>query len=245
MATPVQIKETSPNYAGNSSLDHPDQYEYGECSVTIGNNSMNTTSYACSSWSYDQTVFISTYVSEYNLVCDTELTSAYIQVIIHSGSMTGSFLQGFVTDRFGRKLVLCGSTVFAMLVGISSEFSPNIYVFTLLRFTQSLCSSCLYSTTFILGLELVGPSKRRWAGILINFFYSAGLILLSGIGYGFRDWKYIQIACSAPLTLFIVYWWIIPESPRWLISQGRYDEAYSIIRTIAKYNNSEDKLSLY
>ncbi|XP_021380016.1 organic cation transporter protein-like [Mizuhopecten yessoensis] len=241
--SPVHLKETASNNSGDSSRYH-DQYEYGECSVTIGNNSSNTTSYACSSWSYDKTVFTSTYVSEYNLVCDSALTAAYIQGIIHFGSLTGSFLEGFISDRFGRKRILCGSITLAMVVGTCAAFSPNIYVFTVLGYLQSLSCSFTYSSAFISGLELVGPSKRRWAGILINFFYSTGMILLSGIGYGFRDWKYIQIACSLPLGLFIVYWWIIPESPRWLISQGRYKEAHAIIRTIAKYNKCEDKLFL-
>lgn len=229
----------------NLSSDYNSSYsfKYEQCRVTAISNSTNITSYSCSSWTYDETVFSSTFVSELNLVCDSALTSAYMQVIIHSGVLTGSVLQGFVSDRFGRKLVLCGSSAIAMVTGISSVFFTNIYIFTALRHIQSLCASSLYSTIFVLGVEFVGPSKRLFAGVIINFVYSTGLILLAGVAYGARDWKVIQIACSAPFLLFSLYWWIVPESPRWLISQCRYKEAKEIIHKIAKWNNREDSFS--
>ncbi|XP_060077972.1 organic cation transporter protein-like [Ylistrum balloti] len=225
------------------------ELQYGECLIkAYGNKShgeeSNTTAYACSVWKYDQTVFTSTFVSEHNLVCASSSISVYIQVAIHCGSIVGSFVQGIISDRYGRKITFCGSTTLLMLAGLGSAFSTNIYMFTILRFIQSTCATSVYITAFVLGLEIVGPSKRRWAGILINYFYTAGLIVLSGIGYGLRHWKYIQIACSAPAALFLVYWWVIPESPRWLISQGKQEQAGVIILKIAKSNHYADNLTL-
>ena len=34
-----------------------------------------------------------------------------------------------------------------------------------------------------------------------------------------------QIVLTLPSAVFVVYWWIVPESVRWLISKGRYDQA--------------------
>jgi hypothetical protein len=39
------------------------------------------------------------------------------------------------------------------------------------------------------GLEMVGPSKRNWAGIVIHMFFAVGLVYLAGMGYFLRDWK--------------------------------------------------------
>ncbi|XP_069133982.1 organic cation transporter protein-like isoform X2 [Argopecten irradians] len=226
-----------------------EEYKYGECFVEAINNRSraqvsNITRLPCLSWTYDQTVFTSTFVSEHNLICDDSSVSAYMQVAMHCGSIVGSLLQGIISDRFGRKTTFCGSTTMVMLAGVGSAFSTNLYLFTLLRFIQTICSTSIYVTAFVLGLELVGPSKRLWTGILINYFYTFGLIILSGIGYGLRNWKYIQIACSAPAAIFLVYWWLIPESPRWLISQGKQKEAMSIILKIAKSNDRQDIVTL-
>ncbi|OWF48252.1 Organic cation transporter protein [Mizuhopecten yessoensis] len=208
------------------------EYQYGECHIKVSDNrskgeDRNVTSHLCSSWTYDKSVFTSTLVSENNLVCAFTSTSTYMQVAMHCGSIVGSLLQGLISDRFGRKITFCGSTTLMMLVGVGSAFTTNIYIFTILRFLQTICS------TF-----------RLWAGILINYFYTAGMILLAGIGYGLRHWKYIQIACSAPSAIFLVYWWVIPESPRWLISQGKQEEARAIILTIAKSNHRDHSLTL-
>ena len=57
------------------------------------------------------------------------------------------------------------------------------------------------------GLEMVGPSKRNWAGIVIHMFFAVGLVYLAGMGYFFRDWKNVGISIAAPCILFLCYWW--------------------------------------
>jgi OCT family organic cation transporter-like MFS transporter 4/5 len=43
-------------------------------------------------------------------------------------------------------------------------------------------------------MEIVGPSKRVWAGIVIEYFFAIGLVVLAGVAYALRDWVYIEIA---------------------------------------------------
>ncbi|OWF44987.1 Organic cation transporter protein [Mizuhopecten yessoensis] len=187
----------------------------------------------CTSWTYDQSVFLETIVSKYDLVCESAAIPAYMQIFMYSGALAGSLCQGVFADRFGRQRVICCSLVLVFLSGFASAWAPNYYVFAILRFIQIMTSRGVYISSFILAIELVGPSKRQWAGFLFNYPYSAGIAMLAGIGYGLRHWKYIQIACSAPVLLFLIYWWIIPESPRWLISHGKVEQARTTILKMA------------
>ena len=61
----------------------------------------------------------------------------------------------------------------------------------------------------ITGLELVGPSKRVWTGILIHAFFAVGLCYLSGVSWLLRNWHLIQILVGGPCVLYLSYWWYV------------------------------------
>ena len=44
---------------------------------------------------------------------------------------------------------------------------------------------------------------------------------------------------TLPTLLFVSYWWLMPESTRWLITKGRYDEARGQVRRVARVNKVE------
>ena len=46
-----------------------------------------------------------------------------------------------------------------------------------------------------------------WAGIVIEYFFAFGMVLLCLVGYLIREWKYNEVTVSAPAALMLSYWW--------------------------------------
>lgn len=86
----------------------------------------------------------------------------------------------------------------------------------------------------ISAVELVGPSQRTLVTILVNIAYSIALVSLSFVAWFIRDWRSLALTTTLPFLSFFVYWWYLPESPRWLLAQGKFEEAEQILRKIAK-----------
>lgn len=71
---------------------------------------------------------------------------------------------------------------------------------------------------------------------MVMMFLSSGFILIGCIAYVIHDWRYLQLAISLPSLIFLGYWWIIPESTRWLLAHNRNEEAVRIVSKVAKAN---------
>ncbi len=54
-----------------------------------------------------------------------------------------------------------------------------------------------------------------------------------------HDWRLLQLVLTAPSVVFLAYWWIVPESVRWQIRKGKYDDAKVQIDKMAKENKVE------
>ncbi|XP_061193456.1 organic cation transporter protein-like [Saccostrea echinata] len=208
-------------------------------SIPVLDNVTTGIEQSCSSWVYDKTVYDSTFASEQDLICDKQLWASNAKMVFFAGVFFGALGLGALADKIGRKKTLILSILVLLASSLAVSWAANFYLFCVLRFIVGFSCAGTFMSAFVLGVEIVGPSKRLWAGVVIEYFFAIGLVILCLIGYLIRDWKYNEIAVSVPSALLLSYWWLLPESPRWLINRGKYEEAKVIIRKIAKRNKVE------
>ncbi|KRX64398.1 Organic cation transporter protein, partial [Trichinella sp. T9] len=137
---------------------------------------------------------------------------------------TGLWLRCFALDWASRTRAF-------LLLPSSSVFLQN----SLLYFI-SFVKQMNFFFLLISGTELVGPKQRIYAGVGSSAFFSLGQVFLGAMAYLFTEYQYLQLAISIPGIIFFSYWWLVPESARWLMSKRRYKEAAAILQRAAKFN---------
>ncbi|XP_035668644.1 organic cation transporter protein-like [Branchiostoma floridae] len=183
---------------------------------------------------YDTSQFENTVVTQWDVVCDKKWQVNMIQSVWMAGLMVGSFFGGHAADIWGRKPVLLALMAVMYLFGMASAFSPNFTVLTAFRFIMACAGMIIFEIPFVLGAEMVSPEKRTLVGMIIMIYWAVGYVLLAGVAYLIRSWMWFQIAVTMPYLIGFAYYWMIPESPRWLISRNRQSEAKAIVEEGAK-----------
>ncbi|KAM6983312.1 organic cation/carnitine transporter 2-like [Tautogolabrus adspersus] len=191
-------------------------------------------------WSYSKDIYQSTVVSEFDLVCSEQWKQPFTSTVVILGILIGSFVSGQLSDRFGRKPVLFATMAVQTLFTFVQIFSPSWVVLCVLLFIGGMGQISNYVSGFVLGTEiLTGNVRVLFSSMGVCLGYAVGYMMLPLFAYYLRNWKSLLLALSLPGLAYLPLWWLIPESPRWLLSQGRVEEAEAIVRKAARWNKVE------
>ncbi|XP_049780685.1 organic cation transporter protein-like [Schistocerca cancellata] len=190
----------------------------------------------CDSWVYDHSIYKSSTIVEWDLVCDSAWLRATADSMFMLGDMIGSFGFGFLSDRYGRKPIFIIALVLQILGGILVSVSPQYIFFMIFRLVVGMTASGVFLIGYVIAMEMVGPSRRLFAGVACQFFFTFGYVLTALLAYLIPDWRMLQLAFTLPSVFFLSYWWFVPESTRWLLSNGRKEQAQQLIVKAAKVN---------
>ncbi|XP_074518171.1 solute carrier family 22 member 7-like [Halichoeres trimaculatus] len=190
-------------------------------------------------WVYDHSTFISTLATDWDLVCDNRRANRTTATIFFIGVMIGAAVFGYLSDRFGRKRILLVSYILTTIFAYASALSYNFAMFAVLRFCTGVGISGISIITIVLCIEWVDIKHRTAVGVLMSLDWSCGTCFLPVIAYFVRDWRYLTAVLTTPLFLAMATWWWLPESARWLISNGKVQRAHFYLSKCAQMNGRE------
>ncbi|TSK31389.1 Solute carrier family 22 member 13 [Bagarius yarrelli] len=206
----------------------------GSCSSAL--TEPNRTEFCPHGWVYNQEFVHSSTVTEWDLVCGQATLNSLGSSLFMLGLLVGAFVFGFMADRLGRKLTLLLSLALQTMFGVAAAFAPNYTVYVTFRFILGAAVSGVINSSFVLGTEWASTKRRMLAGVLTDYFFVFGYMLLAGVAYLIRSWRNLQLAISAPGFIFIFYIWVLPDSARWLLANNRKEEALVLLRKAATMN---------
>ncbi|XP_077506831.1 organic cation transporter protein-like isoform X2 [Amblyomma americanum] len=196
----------------------------------------NDTIVRCSSWEYDLGGHKNTLTNEFDLVCDRVWLRAASQSFYMAGIMIGNFVFAHMSDWYGRKRALIFMTPLPILATVVICFSTSFLMLNIGRFVASLGLGGILNTTYTLSLEVLSAPNRALGSFISTGGWTTGLLTFAGLAWLCRDWLLLQGVITVAALASIVNWIFIPESPRWLLAMGRYDEARKELQKAVRKN---------
>ncbi|MDQ3279157.1 MAG: sugar porter family MFS transporter, partial [Bacteroidota bacterium] len=171
------------------------------------------------------------------------------------GCIVGVALSGELSDRLGRKKPLLICAIFFFLSALGCAFVPSLSWLIMFRFLGGVGIG-IASNVVPLYISEIAPAKSRGRlityyqfaltfGILVAYLTNAGLLQYATahpvegeagpFSYIFSQevWRGMLVLGAVPAILFLVGLFMVPESPRWLMQQGREGEAIAILERIS------------
>jgi SP family arabinose:H+ symporter-like MFS transporter len=154
--------------------------------------------------------------------------------VVLIGCMFGAGLAGPISDRIGRRRFMLISAVLFLVSAVGCALPRTITEFVIFRFVGGLGigSAAVLSPLYI---AEIAPARVRGALVSVNQLAIVTGILLAYFvnwvfaGAGPANWRWMYAMGAVPSILFFLLLLGVPESPRWLVKNGREDEARTVL----------------
>lgn len=165
---------------------------------------------------------------------------------LYVGCIIGTLITGYLTDRFGRKLPLIIAAAIFMLSSVLMGWAPT---YSLLIFWRIVAGIGVGAASMLSPLYIaeVSPAATRGRMVSINqLTIVIGILLAYFSNYLLADmennWRWMFTSGSVPSVLFFLCVFLVPESPRWLLSKGKTDQAKSVLAQIVGPDHVESEV---
>src|SRR5712675_1347915 len=155
-----------------------------------------------------------------------------------AGAVLGALGFGWLTDRIGRKKLFFITLAVYLTATAATALSWSVASYALFRFLTGAGIGGEYTAINSTIQELVPARYRGWTDLVINGSFWIGTALGAAGSLVFLDpavlppdlgWRLaFLIGAVLGLVIFLMRLWL-PESPRWLMTHGRVEEAKAVL----------------
>ncbi|KAM0735441.1 Carcinine transporter [Formica fusca] len=201
----------------------------------------------CNQWEYNFTqIPYASIAAELDWVCDQEYLISMAQSIFFCGSIVGGFLFGWIADHKGRipALMLCNGV--ALLASIATASANTFWSFAVCRFLTGLAFDNCINIPLIIVVEYMAVNRRSLVvNVAFGLYFGIGSTVLPWIAYYVANWRFFAYVSALPMMSVFITPWILPESARWFVANGRIDKVVQKLKRIAKVNKKSPDTRIY
>ncbi|XP_014207000.1 organic cation transporter protein [Copidosoma floridanum] len=189
----------------------------------------DATTLDCTGHNYADDTDRTSMVQEWDLVCKDAPKRATTHMALSLGKLLGAGFLGVSADKYGRRSIYVLGIFMFIVAGPASAYVPWYWGFVCLRLLTGVSFSAIQFSSLTTLTEVAGNTHRQWMAVAFNCGFASGPIIVAGVAYLSWTWRQIQVATSLPALVLLLFAWLMPESPRWLIAQGRRKEARRVL----------------
>lgn len=159
------------------------------------------------------------------------------------GCLIGAFFSDFLSNRFGRKATMLITAVLFILNSVGTALPVSFSMFVIFRIIGGIGVG-IASMVVPMYIAEIAPPKRRGAlvgnyqlaiviGIVVVYFVNYFIALQGDANWNLNiGWRWMFGSEIIPSILFLIFIFLIPESPRWLFQKGKKEEAIGVLEKI-------------
>jgi len=190
--------------------------------------------------------------------CDLKLTSSeqgWLSAILFIGMLIGGYVWGGISDVYGRKKTLIVAMFVNAFCGFGSSLSQEKISFFIIRFVSGVGVGGSIPVVWTYFGEFQPPNKRGMMLSLLATFWMVGNVVVAvlawmviprdlGINEGpflYNSWRIFTFLCAVPAFAVSLLLFSLPESPKFLLKQGRSNQSLKVITDIFHANTGRSK----
>ena len=181
----------------------------------------------------------------------TPFTEGMVTSSLLLGAALGAVVGGRLSDVRGRRRNILLLAVLFFIGALGCTLAPTTAVMVVARFVLGLAVGGA-SVTVPVYLAEISPAERRGALVTRNelmivsgqlLAFTSNAIIADVGGESGGVWRYMLVIATIPAVVLWFGMLVMPESPRWLASKGRFNEAFEVLKQVRSQQRAEAELS--
>jgi SP family galactose:H+ symporter-like MFS transporter len=164
------------------------------------------------------------------------LSSTMEEIVVSAvlvGAVVGATIGGALTGRFGRRKMIIIAGIIFTVSALGTALAPTVGWLISARVVSGIGIGIASFISPMYIAELV-PTKVRGSLVAVNMLaITSGIVIAYMVDYAFSSsggWRYMFGLAAIPSIALIIGMWILPDSPRWLISKSKVEQAKKILQ---------------
>lgn len=140
--------------------------------------------------------------------------------------------------------MLCNGV--ALLASIATASANTFWSFAVCRFLTGLAFDNCMNIPLIVVLEYMAVKRRTLVvNVAFGLYFAIGSTVLPWTAYYIANWRFFAYITAVPMMSVFITPWILPESARWFVANGRIDKVVQKLQRIAKVNKKSPDTRIY
>ncbi|UYQ66201.1 sugar porter family MFS transporter [Streptomyces peucetius] len=181
----------------------------------------------------------------------TPVTEGMVTSSLLLGAALGAVVGGRLSDARGRRRNILLLAVLFFVGALGCTLAPTTAVMVVARFVLGLAVGGA-SVTVPVYLAEISPAERRGALVTRNelmivsgqlLAFTSNAIIANVGGESAGVWRWMLVIATIPAVVLWFGMLVMPESPRWLASKSRFNEAFEVLKQVRSQARAEAELS--